>query len=95
MEVSRDEFLRGVKELIATNRGRELPGTYNPATIGRLFRNQSKPWRWILERWAVSILEHARDAVRVVLEHILDEDVAEGVFHWMLTAGVDNIERAF
>lgn len=93
-EVLRDEFLRDVEDLIVKNRGCELPGTYNPAIIGQLFRNQSKPWRQILEKWAASILKYARDSVQAVLEHVLDEEVAEGVFRWILSSGIDDIERS-
>ncbi|MBE3044555.1 hypothetical protein IMZ48_18700 [Candidatus Bathyarchaeota archaeon] len=48
-KVSREEFLREVEKLISMDRGRELPGMYNPAIVGQLFRKQSAPWKQILD----------------------------------------------
>lgn len=93
-EVHRDDFLWEVERLISTNRGRELPGTYNPAIIGTLFRNQSKPWRGILKRRISQIRSDVRDAVQCVLQHLLDDDVAEGVFRWVLNAALESIGQA-
>lgn len=90
-EVNREDFLHEVEGIISTNRGRELPGTYNPAIIGTLFRNQSKPWRGILQRRANWIRNDARAAVQGVLEHLLDNDVMEGVFRWILNAALEEI----
>lgn len=32
--------------------------------------------------------------MQAVLEHVLDEEVAEGVFRWILNGAVDDIERS-
>lgn len=93
-EVSRDVFLDEVGDLLAKSRGRELPGMCNPIIIGQLFRDQSRPWRGILERSAGSILGNARDVVRLVLEHVLDDDVAESVSRWVVNAGLADIEQS-
>ncbi|SPO01829.1 uncharacterized protein DNG_04502 [Cephalotrichum gorgonifer] len=93
-EVCRDDFLLEVKKLISMNRGRELPGTYNPAVISQLFRKQSKPWKGILDQRAASILGNAYVTARGVLEHILEDDVIEGNFRWTLNAALNEIGKS-
>lgn len=93
-EVSKERFLDDVKELISLDRGRELPGMYNTAIIGQLFRKQSAPWKQILDRRAASILDDTCKAVRGVLAHILDDDVTKGVFRWILNPSLDDIGRS-
>lgn len=42
-EISRSQYADKVKDLMAKNRGCELPGTYNPLVVGELFKEQCKP----------------------------------------------------
>ena len=43
--IAREDFIKYVKVRMNRNRGRELPGTFNPDIIGELFLNQVEPRR--------------------------------------------------
>lgn len=40
---TRAEFENGIVNLLKRNRGRELPGMYNPMIVGELFHHQTQP----------------------------------------------------
>ena len=47
--VSRGKYVQQVRALTRRNRGRELPGTFNPLIIGELFTEQCQPWSGIAQ----------------------------------------------
>lgn len=65
--VSRDEFEGEIVGLLKRNRGRELPGMYNPLIVGEIFHQQSQPW----EDKARSHIKIICDAVETFLEQVL------------------------
>ena len=93
-EISRNAFLAEVKVLISQNRGCEIPGTFNPAVIGPLFRNQSRPWRKLLKERLNLVLLRAYDAVEAILRHLLDGNVRECVLRWIVNASLQDLGKA-
>jgi len=45
---TRDEYIQEVQLRMARNRGRELPGLFNPDIVSNLFYDQAKPWQQII-----------------------------------------------
>lgn len=62
--VSRAAFEDEIVELLKRNRGRELPGMFNPLIVGELFHQQSQSW----ERKARAHIQNICNAVEMFLE---------------------------
>ncbi|KAI1801212.1 P-loop containing nucleoside triphosphate hydrolase protein [Daldinia bambusicola] len=90
-EVSRDDYLDEVKELMRRSRGCELPGTYNPLIIGDLFREQCKPWRKWLESFSSDIFEAVDLTVNEALSHIMDEDTKAKLWGELISDGLEQL----
>ncbi|KAI0018768.1 P-loop containing nucleoside triphosphate hydrolase protein [Xylariomycetidae sp. FL0641] len=73
-KTERHVYWRKVREVISRNRGRELPGTYNPLVIGDLFHEHCRPWRKILESFAEKILEAVHTTFDEALAFVVDEN---------------------
>ncbi|KAH7025370.1 putative dynamin GTPase [Macrophomina phaseolina] len=71
---SRLEYLEGVKDLIRSSRGLELPGTFNPLLVADLFRNQSQPWEAIAKEHADVVWQTALEFLQDVLGHLAEGD---------------------
>jgi len=78
--ITRDDFESEIVALLKRNRGRELPGMYNPMMVGELFHLQSLPW----EAMARSHINHTCDVVETFLEQTLayltDENTSFNLF---------------
>ncbi len=72
-QVTRDDFIEEIRELLIRSRGRELPGMFNPLIVSDIFYEQSKPWN----RIALSHLQSTWNAVKTFLEltsaHLTDD----------------------
>lgn len=78
-QISRSEYVEEVANRLKFNKGRELPGLFNPLIVSDLFVEQSEPWRRIARRLAEDILEAAQQTTQMIVEHITASDVAEEV----------------
>ena len=77
--VTRDEFEDEIVGLLQRNRGRELPGMFNPMIVGEMFHQQSQPW----EEKARLHIKDICDAVETFLEqtlaHLADENTSSNL----------------
>ena len=92
-EISRDEYILEVKQLIERTRGCELPGTYNPQIVGELFFAQSKPWQSIVEATMHKLLDAARTMLNLALEYTCDQRTAEGLLHIVINPSMDSVKQ--
>ncbi|KAI2779924.1 P-loop containing nucleoside triphosphate hydrolase protein [Daldinia loculata] len=93
IEVSRDDYLLEVKDLMRRTRGCELPGTYNPLIIGELFREQCKPWRSWLESFSSKIFKAVDLTVNEALTYIVDEDTKAKLWCELISDGLGRLNR--
>ncbi|KAM5388265.1 hypothetical protein ACJA88_000129 [Fusarium oxysporum] len=77
--ISRSEFINKVARRLKYNRGRELPGLFNPLIVNDLFVEQCTPWK----RIAKSLADDMLDAVHLTTEKVVEQsaatEVSEGV----------------
>ncbi|KAJ4035030.1 hypothetical protein NW756_006983 [Fusarium oxysporum] len=77
--ISRSEFINKVARRLKYNRGRELPGHFNPLIVNDLFVEQCTPWK----RIAKSLADDMLDAVHLTTEKVVEQsaatEVSEGV----------------
>jgi GTP-binding protein EngB required for normal cell division len=81
VQISRDDFIEQIEQLMRKTRGRELPGTFNPMIVIDLFREQSRPWEEIARRHVESVWEAASSFVKLVIAHTADSSTAKALQH--------------
>jgi hypothetical protein len=90
-QISRSNYITVVKAHMIRSRGCELPGTFNPAIIGELFREQCNPWKPLLERWSGSIIQSARYTVNTILEYIVDIKASQEITRRLTDPAINEI----
>ncbi|EAQ88463.1 hypothetical protein CHGG_05082 [Chaetomium globosum CBS 148.51] len=80
-QISRDDFVKQIEQLMSKTRGRELPGTFNPMIVIDLFREQSRPWEEIARRHVESVWEAVSNFVKLVVTHTADGSTAKALQH--------------
>ncbi|KAH8586079.1 P-loop containing nucleoside triphosphate hydrolase protein [Bisporella sp. PMI_857] len=73
--ISRSQYVEEVARRLKFSRGRELPGLFNPLTVGDLFVEQCEPWRKIAKALVEDILEAAHQTTQLVIRHVAASDV--------------------
>ena len=72
-EISRSDYIREVSDMMKRNRGRELPGTFNPLLISDLFYVQAEPWQVLAREHIQQIWEASKTLLELVLSTLLDD----------------------
>ncbi|KJZ70525.1 hypothetical protein HIM_10069 [Hirsutella minnesotensis 3608] len=90
--VHRAKFLEGVSDIIRINRGRELPGTFNPLIVGELFSAQCQPWSEISKSYISQIFDSVRIVLLEAIEHVADADTASRLAAEILNPATATLE---
>ncbi|CAH0046486.1 unnamed protein product [Clonostachys solani] len=75
-KVPRFEFVNEVNTLLRTNRGRELPGTFNPLVVGEMFSAQCEPWARLARKHVERVSGYAKATLIATLQHVADSETA-------------------
>lgn len=78
-EITRESYLDKIIRLMEKNRGRELPGMFNPMIITDLFKEQSTPWEDITQLHVDAVWGATRDFLNHVIDGIADADTVDGI----------------
>ncbi|KAK7892283.1 hypothetical protein LTR67_007379 [Exophiala xenobiotica] len=89
--ISRDKFLESVSLRMRRSRGCELPGLFNPAIVGDLFFEQSKPWGHILNDTEEKLVAAAKTAIAAVVEHACDSTTADAIMRHIVRPNMEPI----
>ena len=89
--ITRDKYLDSVTIRMRRNRGRELPGLFNPSIIGDLFYEQSRPWEQILRDTQEKLLSAAKTTVNMVLDQAADKVTKDGILRYIIGPNVEPI----
>ncbi|KXJ85573.1 P-loop containing nucleoside triphosphate hydrolase protein [Microdochium bolleyi] len=81
--IPRSEFIQDVALRMKFNRGRELPGLFNPLIVGDLFIEQCKPWSRLVDQLVSDVLTATHEMTRLVIEHVAADDVFDGVLKFV------------
>lgn len=93
-KVLKDNFYKKVQDRMRLNRGRELPGLFNPSIIGDLFLDQSSPWSCIVAAATNELLEAAHDTVRHVLQQAADDNTMYAIQGEIISPAMELLEKA-
>ncbi|KAK2067303.1 hypothetical protein P8C59_001056 [Phyllachora maydis] len=91
--VSRKDYLDEVKKLMEQNRGRELPGSFNPLIVSNLFSQQCRPWKGIVAEFTDKIFECAQTAIQKILGHIADQETSQAIFRLLVGPSLRTLKR--
>lgn len=79
--ITRDEYESEIVDLLKRNRGKELPGMFNPLIVGELFHLQSQPWEGKARLHIKSICDAVELFLEQTLAHLADENTASNLLH--------------
>ena len=83
------------QQIYLSNRGRELPGTYNQEVLSELFHEQCSRWGDISRGHLSTVSSIVNGFVRAVLEHIIvDDDVRSKIRARIRQSLEANLEKA-
>lgn len=91
-KISRDDYIKEVKELMRRSRGRELSGTFNPLIIGDLFVKQCQPWRALAEECQTNVLQAAYNLINSILDEITAPETRAAILRKVNT-GMESIKH--
>ncbi|KIX04462.1 uncharacterized protein Z518_05330 [Rhinocladiella mackenziei CBS 650.93] len=92
--VARENFLKYVEGRMNNNRGRELPGTFNPDIIGELFFDQAKPWEEIIHYTREQLMKAAERTIDLLLEHLADPATAAALQRHLIGPHMEEISKS-
>jgi GTPase SAR1 family protein len=81
------------RELVHSYRGKELPGTFNPALIGQLFRELSRPWRLMAREHIDAIWLAARVTAVAVIDSITNSRVRDACLRTVIDPALESMRR--
>lgn len=90
----RDQYLQEVQRRVARNRGRELPGLFNPDIIDDLFYEQAKPWQQIILTTLERLVKAAEITIQYVLEEVADSTTIDGIMSFLVRPKLEPIKAS-
>ncbi|KAJ2998138.1 hypothetical protein NUW58_g419 [Xylaria curta] len=91
--ILRSEYVKEVKVVMKENRGRELPGSYNPLIVAELFSKQCKPWEKLVYDLGDHLLQSAHMTIGIVLCHVADEETAAGIARVVVIPWIEKVKK--
>lgn len=70
---TRSDIENEVSKQARQNRGIELPGSANQLLVGKLFREQSKPWEEIAREHLIKSWNSVKDFISLLLQHLAND----------------------
>ena len=87
--ISRDEYTTYVEQLLKKNRGRELPGTFNPMIVRDLFLEQCGPWEEFTYTHVKTVWKATKEFLRLAVSHVADEATSISLFDEIIVPALD------
>lgn len=92
--VTREQYLKKVNTLLSEHRGTELQGSFNPALVGTLFRDQSCRWRSQAAAMISDIVTMVTVFITAVTRHVTDDRRAQLIYRQRLKPALETRESA-
>ncbi|UKZ96782.1 uncharacterized protein TrAFT101_011559 [Trichoderma asperellum] len=91
IEMTRDDFVNKVVDMMSYRRGRELPNSFSPAIVTDLFREQSAPWKSIVQRHVQKVWEKTKVFLTELIVHISDPTTVTAIMETVINPKLDSI----
>jgi hypothetical protein len=69
-----------IQLLMQRNRGRELPGAFNPMIVADLFLEQSTPWEAITQKHIGKVWKAAKEFLSLTIAYVADAATSKALF---------------
>ncbi|KAK8061917.1 interferon-induced GTP-binding protein Mx [Apiospora phragmitis] len=92
--MTREQYIKKIITLLERNRGRELPGIFNPMIVCDLLKEQSSPWVEIAERHVRKAWLAAQKFLRHSIDHIADPMAVEAIMMNVVMPKLEGITKA-
>ncbi|KAM0451871.1 hypothetical protein ACHAO4_005828 [Trichoderma viride] len=89
IEMTRDDFVKKVVEMMSYRRGRELPNSFSPEVVTDLFRMQSTPWKPIVQRHVQKVWEASKVFLNQLVAHISDSATVAAIMEMIINPKLD------
>ncbi|KAL2414845.1 hypothetical protein ABEF95_016481 [Exophiala dermatitidis] len=89
--ITKAKYLSSVRIRMRRNRGCELPGLFNPAIVGDLLFDQSKPWKQIIQDTERKLIGAARSTVDLIVQHVCDAATGDGIMRYIIRPNMESI----
>ncbi|KAM0513409.1 hypothetical protein ACHAPE_007873 [Trichoderma viride] len=91
VEMTRDDFVKKVVDMMSYRRGRELPNSFSPAIVTDLFRELSAPWKSIVQRHIQKAWEETHVFLKEVVVHISDPTTVAAIMETVINPKLNTI----
>ncbi|KAI9146758.1 Interferon-induced GTP-binding protein Mx3 [Paramyrothecium foliicola] len=91
-KVPRAQYIKEVNALLNRNRGRELPGTFNPIIVGEMFSAQCKPWEALAKQYVGIVFISVRWTLSAALKHVADSETVSRLMGERLNPAMADLE---
>ncbi|KAI0430020.1 P-loop containing nucleoside triphosphate hydrolase protein [Xylaria sp. FL1042] len=92
-EVTRDQFIEEIKELMRRTRGRELPGRFNSFIVTDLFLKQSKPWKNIVINHVECCWIATKRCLKLAIDSFADGPIGTNLFRKVIIPALANLRK--
>ena len=92
--LSREEALKWVSAAMVRNRGRELPGNFNPLLVGELFWEQASKWQGLAEAHLDKVSQICGRFLKTLLEDSCPRDVHSRIWNFKIQDALDSRKQA-
>lgn len=91
--IAKKDFYEYVRIYMSRNRGRGLPGTFNPDVVTGLFAEQAKPWGEIIQQAQGQLMNAAEATTSLILAHITDPASAESIQRYLTQPKMEDLQK--
>ncbi|KAM0264888.1 hypothetical protein ACHAQJ_000404 [Trichoderma viride] len=91
IQITREEFVNKVVDMMSYRRGRELPNSFSPTVVTDLFREQSMPWKPIIQRHIQKVWEAAKTFLIHLVTHISDPTTVAAIMETIVHPKLDAV----
>ncbi|OCK79504.1 hypothetical protein K432DRAFT_354779 [Lepidopterella palustris CBS 459.81] len=92
--ITRTELEKEITAMALVHRGIELPGNPNPLLVGKLFRDQSKPWEKIAYNHLMIVWGTVKDFVESLLQHLTNDHTCRLLQRKILDPALENMKQS-
>lgn len=89
IEMTRDDFVKKVVDMMSYRRGRELPNSFSPEVVTDLFRMQSTPWKPIVQRHIQKVWEATKIFLNQLVAHISNSATVAAIMEMIINPKLD------
>ncbi|PNP40676.1 hypothetical protein TGAMA5MH_07383 [Trichoderma gamsii] len=89
VEMTRDDFVKKVVNMMSYRRGRELPNSFSPAIVTDLFREQSAPWKSIVRSHVQKAWKETKVFLNELVVHISDPTTVTTIIETVINPKLD------